>query len=142
MQMRGGEPANPYIRVGDPVALQPGGLGGRPPRCRATGPQGPARNFLREIFFRNAPAAPLPGGRVYSCKFPNQKYIFVKNENKKYKNKKTARVRTQCQVSRFVPFLSQKNCMESPNSGRTVEAVDYLMAKEEADLERDLKKEI
>ena len=46
MQMRGvGGPANPYIRVGEPVALQPGGQG-RPPRCRAAGPQGPARNFL------------------------------------------------------------------------------------------------
>ena len=32
------------------------------------------------------PAAGRPG--VYSCKFPNRKYIFVKNENKKYKNKK------------------------------------------------------
>ena len=27
---------------------------------------------------------------VYFCKFPNQKYIFVKNGNKKYKNKKSA----------------------------------------------------
>ena len=75
-----------------PVAPQPGGQD-RPPRCRETGPQGPARNFLRKIFFRNAPAAPLPGGqvpaarqrggRVYFCKFSNQKYIFVKYENKK-----------------------------------------------------------
>ena len=27
---------------------------------------------------------------VYFCKFPNQKYIFVKKGNKKYKNKKSA----------------------------------------------------
>jgi len=27
---------------------------------------------------------------VYFCKFSNQKYIFVKNKNIKYKNKKTA----------------------------------------------------
>ena len=84
------------IRLATP---QPGGHGW-PPRCRATGPQGPTRNFLREIFSRNTPAAPLPGGqapaarqrrgRVYSCKFPNRKYIFVKNVNIKYKNKKTA----------------------------------------------------
>ena len=32
--------------------------------------------------------------------------------------------------------------MESPNSGRTVEAVDYLMVKKkEADLKKELKKE-
>ena len=41
------------------------------------------------------PAAERPGpGRpaagVYLCNFPNRKYIFVKNRNKKYKNKKTA----------------------------------------------------
>jgi hypothetical protein len=37
---------------------------------------------------------PLPPGsgatEVYSCKFRKQKYIFVKNEIEKYKNKKTA----------------------------------------------------
>ena len=77
-----------------PVAPQPGDQD-RPPRCRAAGPQGPARNFLHDFFFKNAPAAPLSGGqvpaarhrggRVYFCKFPNQKYIFVKNKNKKIK---------------------------------------------------------
>jgi len=66
-----------------PAAPQPGGQG-RPPRCRATGPQGPTRNFFREIFFRllGGPARQR-GGRVYFCKFLNRKYIFVKNENKK-----------------------------------------------------------
>jgi len=48
--------------VGEPVAPLPGGLGGRPPGSGAA--------------------------EVYSCKFPNRKYIFIKNENKKYKNKK------------------------------------------------------
>ena len=42
----------------------------RTPRCRAAGGSGAAG--------------------VYSCKFPNRKYIFVKNKNIKYKNKKTA----------------------------------------------------
>src|SRR6185503_6179060 len=57
MQMRGGGSANPYIRVGEPVARRPaagrpglpapllGGLGGRPPSCWATGPRD-----LRAIF--------------------------------------------------------------------------------------------
>ena len=79
MQMRGGGPANPYIRVGEPVALQPGGQA-RPPRCWATGPQGPARNFLREIFFRNTPAAPLPGPGRPAAGRPG--YIPVNFENK------------------------------------------------------------
>ena len=43
-----------------------------PPRCRAA---------------RSRPPGSGAAG-VYSCKFPNQKYIFVKNRNKKYKNKK------------------------------------------------------
>ena len=78
-----------------PVAPQPGGQG------RGGRPQGPARNFLREIFFemplpprcRAARSRPPGSGAagVYSCKFPNRKYIFVKNENKKYKNKKKPR---------------------------------------------------
>ena len=45
-----------------------------PPRCRAA---------------RSRPPGSWAAG-VYSCKFPNRKYIFVKNENIKYKNKKTA----------------------------------------------------
>ena len=45
-----------------------------PPRCRA------ARTWL--------PGSGAAG--VYFCKFPNRKYIFVKNKNIKYKNKKTA----------------------------------------------------
>ena len=44
----------------------------RPPRCRAA---------------RSRPPSSGAAG-VYSCKFRKQKYIFVKNENKKYKNKK------------------------------------------------------
>ena len=67
---------------------------GRSPRSRATGPQGPARNFLRDFFSSEMPlphrcraARSRPPGSgaagVYSYKFPNRKYIFVKNKNKK-----------------------------------------------------------
>ena len=62
----------------------------RPPSCRATGPQGPVCNFFSS-FFAGKPLPPGSGAAgVYLCKFPNRKYIFVKNRNKKYKNKKTA----------------------------------------------------
>ena len=92
-----GQPT-PLYRGGGPAAPQPGGLGGRPPGCRAAGSQGPVRNFFSS-FFADKPLP--PGSRtvrppvsgaagVYFCKFPNRKYIFVKNGNKKYKNKKTA----------------------------------------------------
>jgi len=84
---------------GEAVAPQPGGLGGRPPRCRATGPPGVLAQIFRETFAEK----PLPLGSgaarcrppgsgaagVYSCKFRKQKYIFVKNEIEKYKNKKS-----------------------------------------------------
>ena len=61
------------------VAPLPGGLGGRPLRCWATGPPGASAQILSEIFCKKTPAAPqrgdqvpaarLRGGRVYSCKF-------------------------------------------------------------------------
>ena len=61
------------------VAPLPGGLGGRPPHCRETGPPGVSAQILCENFCRKAPAAPQRGdqvpvarqrcGRVYSCKF-------------------------------------------------------------------------
>jgi len=48
----------------------------------------PAPRDLRAIFatkfFSEMPLPPGSGAAgVYSCKFPNQKYIFEKNENKK-----------------------------------------------------------
>jgi hypothetical protein len=46
-------------------------------------PLGTYVQLFEQKFLHKAPAAPLPGGRVYSCKFPNRKYISVKNENKK-----------------------------------------------------------
>ena len=79
MQMRDGGPANPYIRVGETVAQQPGGQGGpaaplpgdlppwpaaqlpggqggRPPRCRATGPRDlSAIFFLLYFVFKSLP---------------------------------------------------------------------------------------
>ena len=80
-----------------PVAPQPGGQG-RPPRCRAVWGAGrpaagrPVPRDLRAIFsakiFAQKPRPPrCRAAGVYSCKFPNWKYIFVKNENKKYKNR-------------------------------------------------------
>ena len=49
------------------------------------------KNYGRSPRSRAARSRPPGSGAavVYSCKFPNRKYIFVKNENKKYKNKKT-----------------------------------------------------
>ena len=62
--------------------------------------QGPRRNFLSIFFadkslppgYRAARSRPPGSGTagVYSCKFRTRKYIFVKNENIKYKNIKTA----------------------------------------------------
>ena len=67
---------------------------GRPPRCRAAWeagrpaagrpvPKDPSAICFR-LFFAGQPLP--PGSRaagVYLCKFPNRKYIFVKNKNKK-----------------------------------------------------------
>ena len=80
-----------------PGAPQPGGLGPAAP-LPGDRPQGPVCNFFL-LFFAFKPLPPgcraarfrPPGSGaagVYFCKFPNRKYIFVKNENKKYKNKK------------------------------------------------------
>ena len=44
-----------------PAAPLPGGLGGRPLRCRATGPSGASAQILSENFCRKAPAAPQRG---------------------------------------------------------------------------------
>ena len=64
MQMRGGGTSQALYkggRAGRPAAGRPGGPVAPLPGDR---PQGPARNFLHEIFFINAPAAPLPGGQA------------------------------------------------------------------------------
>jgi len=64
-------------------------LGGRPPRCRATGPPGASAQILRESFCRKVPAAPQRGDQVpatrqaagvYFCKFRKRKYIFCKKQ--------------------------------------------------------------
>ena len=102
-----GGPANPYIWVGEPVAPQPGGQG-RPPRCRAARAGRPAAgrpaprdlraNNFTKVFAqkplppRSGAARSRPSGSgaagVYFCKLRKRKYIFVKNKNIKYKNKK------------------------------------------------------
>ena len=73
------------------VAPLPGGLGGRPLRCRATGPSGASTKIFAEKPLpprsgatRSRPPGSGAGG-VYFCKFRKRKYIFVKNENKKIK---------------------------------------------------------
>ena len=86
--MGGGRPA---AGRPDPAAPLSGGLRGRPPRCRATGPPGARAQIFRKTFCRKAPAVRQRGGGVYCCKFRKQKYIFIKNEIEKYKNKKIAR---------------------------------------------------
>ena len=60
---------------------------GRSPRSRAAragrpaagrpAPQGLARNFLPEIFFRNARAALLPGGQVPAARQRGGRVIFL-----------------------------------------------------------------
>ena len=45
------------------VALLPGGLGGRPFRCRATGPPGASAQILSENFCRKASADQVPAAR-------------------------------------------------------------------------------
>ena len=70
------------------------GWGGRPPPSRAAWEAGrpaagrPVPRDLSAIcfplFFADYPLPPGSGAaRVYFCKFPYRKYIFVKNENKK-----------------------------------------------------------
>ena len=62
----------------------PGGLGGRPLRCRATEPPGVSEQILSENFCRKAPAAPQRGDQAAGYISVNfKKNIFVKNENKK-----------------------------------------------------------
>ena len=72
-----------------PAAGPPGA--GRP-RCGATGLRYLRVNIFTKKFTQN-PLPPRSGAvGVYFCKFQKQKYIFfVKNENKEYKNIKTAR---------------------------------------------------
>ena len=112
---KGGRAGRPAAGRPRPATPLPGDLGGRPPRCRATGPQGPARNFLSEFFFSEMPLPPRcraawsrppasGAAGVYSCKFPNRKYIFVKNRNKKYKNKKPP-ARSLFYLGRTGPFM-------------------------------------
>jgi len=79
-----------------PATRLPGGQGGRPPRSRVTGPRDLSA-IIFHIFLRISPrreARSWPpsswAAGVYFCKFPYRKYIFVKNGNKKYRNKKTA----------------------------------------------------
>ena len=95
--MGGGRPAAGRL---DPAAPLPGGLGAGRPAAGRPVLQGPGRKFSAN-FFAEKPLLPgseaarcQPTGSraagVYSCKFRKQKYIFVKNEIEKYKNKKTA----------------------------------------------------
>ena len=66
------------------VALLPGGLGGRPLRCRETDPPRVSTQILSENFCRKAPAAPQRGDQAAGYISVNfKKNIFVKNENKK-----------------------------------------------------------
>ena len=101
------EPAAPWLhhpacRPG-PAARLPGDQGGPAAPQPGDRPQGPVCNFFH-LFFVEKPLPPgcraarsrPPGSGaagVYFCKFPNRKYIFIKNRNIKYKNKKTAKSR-------------------------------------------------
>ena len=88
------------IGEGEPAARQPGGLGAGRPAAGWPVLQGPARKFspLKIIenplppYSRATRCRPPGSGEVgvYTCKFRKRKYIFVKNEIEKCKNKKIA----------------------------------------------------
>ena len=69
------------------VAPLPDGQG-LPPRCRAAWGAGRPAVATQRATRSRPPSSGAAG--VYSCKFRKQKYIFVKNEIEKYKNRKTA----------------------------------------------------
>ena len=78
------------------AALQPAGQG-RPPRCRATGHQGPVRKYFRKIFAQKSllprrgatrSRPPDSGAAGYILvNFENKKNIFVKTKLKNIKKK-------------------------------------------------------
>jgi len=71
------------LRVGEPVALQPGGLGAGRPAAGRPAPRDLRANIFAKVFSQK-PLPPRSGAAgVYSCKFRKRKYIFLKNENKK-----------------------------------------------------------
>ena len=97
--MRGRGSQHPYIGVGGPAAPRAAWEAGRPAAGRSV-PKNLSAIFF-PLFFAGKPLPPRsraaryrpPGSvatGVYSYKFPNRKYIFVKNENIKYKNEKNA----------------------------------------------------
>jgi len=49
----------------------------RPPRCRATGPQGPARKYFRKSFCTKAPAAPQRGDQIPAARRRGGRGIFL-----------------------------------------------------------------
>ena len=59
------------------VAPLPGGLGGRPLRCRATGPPEASAQILSENFCRKAPAAPQRGDQVPAARQQGGRGIFL-----------------------------------------------------------------
>ena len=80
------------------AAQLPGGLGAGRPTAGRPAPRDLRANIFAKVFAQK-PLPPRSGATrcrtpgsgadgVYSCKFRKQKYIFVKNENIKYKNKK------------------------------------------------------
>ena len=59
------------------VALLPGGLGGRPLRCRATGSPEASTQILSKNFYRKAPAAPQRGDQVPAARQRGGRGIFL-----------------------------------------------------------------
>ena len=68
---------NPYIVEGEAVAAQLGGLGGRPPRCRTTGPSEVRAQIFRETFCKKAPAARQWGSQVPAARQRGGRDIFM-----------------------------------------------------------------
>ena len=111
----------------------------RPPGCRATGPSGTRTQFFTKIF-TDKPLSPGSGATrcrppnswaagVYSCKFRKRKYIFVKNENEKYKKNRLYFSGTSSAMALFGTatyncasrFCERGSAAAFRNHGRTVD---------------------
>ena len=97
MQMRGGGTSQPLYKGGRAGRPAAGRLGPAAPLL-GDWPQGPARKYFYKSFCTKAPAAPQRGDQVPAARqrgdrgiflyISKSKIYFIKNENKKYKNKK------------------------------------------------------
>jgi len=73
----------------------------------------PQRKFSAKIFAEK-PLPPRSGAAgLYFCKFRKRKYIFVKNENEKYKNKKMAPCAPLCLTAQLASAPRHKRAADT-----------------------------